>query len=66
MHNFFDVYDTKTRLPLTALRPAAGLNAPVLFVLGGRTILGASNSASARLWNSVTATKLATLEHSSK
>lgn len=63
MRDCFDVYNTDTRVPVVSLRPTNGLNAPIMFIHGGNVVLGATKGNLARLWDSSSGSKLATLQH---
>ena len=63
MRDCIDIYNTETRLPTTSLRPVSGLNAPIMLIHGGTSLVGTMDGNTVRLWSMPSGIKLATILH---
>ena len=62
MRDCIDIYSIETRLPVTSIQPISGLNAPIMFIHEGRSLMATTDNNTVRLWE-ISGDKLATILH---
>ena len=63
MRDCVDIYDIETRMPTASLHPISGLNAPIMFIHEGGSLVSTTDDNTVRLWNISSGIKLATILH---